>query len=320
MTGAAAPLLSIEGLRVEAVSGRGAVALTEDVSLHIDQREIVGLVGESGCGKSVTAMSILRLLPAPPLRTHGCVLFRGEDILRMPRRRLRGLRGGRIGMIFQEPMTSLNPSFSIGWQLAEALRLHGGLSGAALREKMVEALTRVGIGGSERRLAQYPHELSGGQRQRVMIAMALAGAPELLIADEPTTALDVTIQLQILQLLARLRAEIGMAVLLISHDLGVISNFADRVAVMYAGRIVEAGTAREIFSAPRHPYTAALLLARPKLDGPRVAALPAITGAVPPPGARPPGCAFAPRCPRRLEKCLEQPRFENGVACWNPLS
>ena len=251
---AVAPLLGIEGLTLEVATDAGPVRLVEEVSFAIGPGEVLGLVGESGCGKSVTAMSVLRLLPEPPTRiASGAIRFRGLDLARADRRTLKAIRGREIGMIFQEPMTSLNPAFSVGWQLAEALRLHTDLRRGALRERLVEVLRQVGIGAPERRLAQYPHELSGGLRQRVMIAMALACGPKLLIADEPTTALDVTVQLQILELIARLRRETGLAVLLITHDLGLVAEYADRVAVMYAGRIVETGAGRRPLRPPAPP-------------------------------------------------------------------
>jgi oligopeptide/dipeptide ABC transporter ATP-binding protein len=316
--------LAVDRLTVEIKGDDGPVRLVEDVSFDIVPGEVLGLVGESGCGKSVTAMSVMRLMPEPPSRiAEGAIRFGGLDLARASRSQMRALRGKRIGMIFQEPMTSLNPSFTVGWQLGEALRLHTDLKGAALKARMIEALTLVGIGAPERRLAQYPHELSGGLRQRVMIAMALACRPDLLIADEPTTALDVTIQLQILELIARLRRELGMAVLLITHDLGVIANYADRVAVMYAGRIVEQARAADLFRAPRHPYTAGLLAARPRLHGER-GPLAAIPGTVPSPRARPAGCSFAARCARALERCRqERPELdgvpEHRTACWNPM-
>ncbi len=326
---AAAALLSVEGLCVEVETGRGPVRLVEDISFQVAPGEVLGLVGESGCGKSVTAMSVLRLMPEPPSRiAAGAIRFANPDLTyldlaRLDRRRMRTIRGGQIGMIFQEPMTSLNPTFSVGWQLAEALRLHTSLRGRALRARLVEVLGLVGIGAPERRLAQYPHELSGGLRQRVMIAMALACNPRLLIADEPTTALDVTVQAQILELIAQLRREVGMAVLLITHDLGVISGYADRVAVMYAGRIVETAPAAELFRRPRHPYTGALLAARPRLTGPRER-LAAIPGTVPPPHARPAGCPFVTRCPHAAGRCAAEmpplaPTGGHDAACWYPL-
>ncbi len=262
------------------------MALLEDVSLALAPGDILGLVGESGCGKSVTALSVLRLLPEPPTRVAGgAIRFDGATIGGLSRRALQALRGSRIGMIFQEPMSSLNPTFTVGAQITEALRLHTALRGPARAARLRELLSLVGIAAPERRLAQYPHELSGGLRQRVMIAMALAARPALLIADEPTTALDVTVQRQILELIARLRRETGMAVLLITHDLGVISGFADRVAVMYAGIVVETADADALFAGPRHPYTAALLAARPRLHGERVR-LAAIPGNVPSPRSR----------------------------------
>jgi oligopeptide/dipeptide ABC transporter ATP-binding protein len=321
---AASPLLRVDGLTVEVASDAGPVRLVSDISFALAQGEVLGLVGESGCGKSVTALTLLRLLPEPPVRlASGVIHFEGVDLARLSSRKLRDVRGSRIGMIFQEPMTSLNPTYSVGWQLDEALRLHTGLSAIERRTRVLELLRQVGIGAAGQRLAQYPHQLSGGLRQRVMIAMALACGPRLLIADEPTTALDVTVQLQILDLLSRLRRETGMAMLLITHDLGVISAVADRVAVMYAGRIVETASAAELFARPRHPYTTALLAARPHLRGPR-GALAAIPGTVPPPAARPPGCAFAPRCPRVLPRCPSEPPPLIGpaghrVACWSPV-
>ena len=297
--------------------------LIEDISFQVAPGEVLGLVGESGCGKSVTAMSVLRLMPEPPSRiASGAIRFGGQDLATLRRNRMRPIRGGQIGMVFQEPMTSLNPTFSVGWQLAEALRLHTELRGADLRARLLQTLVLVGIGAPERRLAQYPHELSGGLRQRAMIAMALACEPRLLIADEPTTALDVTVQLQILELIAKLRRERGMAVLLITHDLGVISAYADRVVVMYAGRIAETGPAGALFRMPRHPYTAGLLAARPRLSGLREKLAP-ISGTVPPPSARPAGCPFVTRCARQVSRCgAEMPPLAgdgHAAACWNPL-
>jgi oligopeptide/dipeptide ABC transporter ATP-binding protein len=259
----------------------------------------------------------------PPARiTGGTILFAGEDLLGLDERAMRELRGSRLGMIFQEPMTSLNPTYSVGFQVAEAVRLHRRLSRTEVRARVLELLALVGIGAPDRRLGQYPFELSGGLRQRVMIAMALACDPKLLIADEPTTALDVTVQAQILDLLRQLRDRLHMAILLISHDLGVVAELCDRVAVMYAGRIVEEAPVGPLFRAPRHPYTRGLLASMPRLDwaGGR---LPAIPGMVPPPGRRPAGCAFAERCERAQERCrAEAPPLASGIghafACWNP--
>ena len=280
------PLLAVDNLTVAFESEAGARAVVEEASFAVGAGETLGLVGESGCGKSVTAMSIMRLLPSPPARMlGGRILFEGVDLLTLAPTAMRELRGNRIGMVFQEPMTSLNPVLSIGFQIKEVLRLHRGLGGGEARAQAVEMLGLVGIGAPDRRLAQYPHQLSGGLRQRVMIAMALVCRPSLLIADEPTTALDVTIQAQILDLLRRLKRELGMALLLITHDLGVVAEMCDQVVVMYAGRIVEQAPAAALFRRPRHPYTAGLLAARPRLV-PKGGKLPTIPGMVPPPGRR----------------------------------
>jgi len=317
-------LLHIDGLSIDVIADDGAVPLIEQVSLTIRPGEVFGLVGESGCGKSLTALSILRLLPQPPLRISAkSICFENQDLIQVDSRALRRLRGSRIAMVFQEPMTSLNPTFSIGWQLTEALRLHTDLHEGALHARAAEMLHHVGIGAAEQRLKQYPHELSGGLRQRVMIAMALLCNPRLLIADEPTTALDVTIQRQILNLIGRLRREFDMAVLLVSHDLAVIAEYADRVAVMYAGRIVEEGTAAALFIHPRHPYTAGLLAARPRLTGKR-GEIATIPGTVPSPRDRTPGCRFAARCTTVTACCRSEvpallPLDSGAVACWNPM-
>jgi peptide/nickel transport system ATP-binding protein len=297
----------------------------DGVGFTLDAGAVVGLVGESGCGKSVTAMSVMRLLPSPPSRVdRGGIRFDGIDLLALDEDTMRDMRGNRIGMIFQEPMTSLNPTFTVGWQIDEALRLHTALDRDARHERCLELLGLVGIGAAERRLKQYPHELSGGLRQRIMIAMALACEPRLLVADEPTTALDVTIQAQILDLLAGLRDRLGMAILLITHDLGVVAQYCDQVVVMYAGRVVEKAPVRPLFAHPRHPYTAGLLASIPKLEGGR-GLLPTIPGMVPSPGNRPPGCPFADRCPNVLARCrAEMPPLAGGpddhaFACWNPV-
>ena len=304
MTG---PLLRVRDLRTAFEDPGGLVRAVDGVSLSLDEGETLGLVGESGCGKSVTALSLLRLLPEPParIRPGSSVRLRGEEVLEASERRLRDLRGGEVGFVFQEPMTSLNPVFPVGEQIAEALRRHRGLSGSALRDEVVRLLDRVGIAEPERRRRAYPHQLSGGMRQRVMIALAISCRPSLLIADEPTTALDVTVQKQVLELLASLQRESGMALLLISHDLGVVARVADRVAVMYAGRIVEEATAAELFARPRHPYTEGLLLAVPRPER-RVRRLATIPGAVPEPTAWPAGCRFHPRCPYRWDRCADE--------------
>lgn len=292
-----APLVSLRGLRVEF----DGVAALRGIDLDVMPGEAVGLVGESGCGKSVTWLAALGLLP-DQARVTGSVLLEGAELLGAPARVLERVRGGRIAMIFQDPASSLNPVHRIGTQVAEAVALHQGLSRMAARAEAKRLLDQVALPDAARRMDAYPHELSGGQNQRVMIAMALAGRPELLVADEPTTALDVTIQAQILELLGELRRDTGMALVLISHDLGVVAETCERVAVMYAGRIVEEAPVDALFAAPRHPYTKGLLGALPPIDGPR-APLASIPGGVPEPWAMPPGCAFAPRCPARVQAC-----------------
>jgi oligopeptide/dipeptide ABC transporter ATP-binding protein len=317
-------LLEITDLSIAFGSDAGATIVVEGLDLAVDEGQVLGLVGESGCGKSVTARSIMRLLDSPPTTyPKGRISFAGQDLLRLGESALQGLRGNRIGMIFQEPMTSLNPTFTVGWQLDEVLRLHTDLDRRQRLERAHSLLTEVGIGAVESRLGQYPHELSGGLRQRVMIAMAIACQPRLLIADEPTTALDVTVQAQILDLLLDLRDTTQMAILLITHDLGVVAETCDSVAVMYAGRIVERAGVAELFARPRHPYTAGLLASIPRLDT-QPGRLSTIAGTVPPPGARPRGCAFAERCGRQLDRChTDRPPLAGDpahlAACWNPV-
>ncbi len=306
-------LLRVEDLHTAFFSGEGVAHAVDGVSFTLRRGETLALVGESGSGKSVTSLSIMRLFPSPPGRiTGGRMLFHSRngtvhDLARAPERVMRRLRGAEIGMIFQEPMTSLNPLLPVGEQVAEGLRAHAGLDRRAAAHRAVELLGRVGIAAPERRALEFPHHLSGGMRQRVMIAVALACAPQLLIADEPTTALDVTIQGQILALMRALRDEFGMGMLFITHDLGVVAEIADRVAVMYAGRIVEEGTVAALFARPRHPYTRALLRSLPRLDrsGATAPAAPleAIGGQMPSPTALPPGCAFAPRCAFAEARC-----------------
>ena len=296
-------LLSIEDLTVAFRGERGETIAVDHVSLELAPGEILGVVGESGSGKSVTALSVMGLLPNPPARVvGGRVVFEGEVLTGMREERLRRIRGPGIGMVFQEPMTSLNPVFTIGEQITETLAAHGEGNAGRRRDRAVEMLERVGIPSAARRLRDYPHQLSGGQRQRVMIAMALACTPKLLIADEPTTALDVTIQAQILDLILDLRDQLGMAVLVITHNMGVIAEVADRVAVMYSGRIVEQAPVERLFEHPAHPYTRALLACVPSLDD-RRERLAAIPGALPDPSARPPGCRFAPRCDLHVDAC-----------------
>ncbi len=299
------PVLRVEDLRVEFRGERGPVPVVDGVSLELRAGETLALVGESGSGKTVTALSVLRLLPEPQGRiAGGHIWFRGRDLTVLAAPEMRRVRGREIAMVFQEPMTSLNPVFSCGDQIAEGLRLHEGLGPAAARARTVELLREVGIPAPEQRAREYPHQLSGGMRQRVMIAMALACRPAVLIADEPTTALDVTIQAQILELLQRLQGERGMAMLLITHDLGVVAGVADRVCVLYAGQVVESCAAPAVFRGSRHPYTAGLLASLPR-PGTRRGALRAIPGQVPEPPAYPRGCRFHPRCPVAEPRCAD---------------
>ncbi len=277
--------------------------IVEDLSFSLGRGEILALVGESGCGKSLTGLAILGLLPRGIKVSRGSIFFQGRDLVGLSDEELRKLRGRELAMVFQDPMTSLNPVFPVGDQVAEVLRWHFGLSKKEALQKVKELFREVGIPAPDRRLKAYPHELSGGMRQRVMIAMALAGKPSLLIADEPTTALDVTIQAQILELLARLRQTRHLSILLITHDLGVVAELADRVAVMYAGRLVEVARCEEIYENPAHPYTKALLAALPRPGQRELFALP---GSVPPPGRRPSGCKFADRCPKVQSLCREE--------------
>jgi oligopeptide/dipeptide ABC transporter ATP-binding protein len=318
------PLLSVEKLNVAFNTEQGSVRVVEDVSFELAAGDALGLVGESGCGKSVTAQTIMRLLPSPPARIEsGRIMFEGEDLAGLPLARLQRLRGDRIGMIFQEPMTSLNPTQRIGHQIAEVLSLHRGKTYATAKEQVIDTLRKVGVGNAERRLDQYPHELSGGLRQRVMIAMAIVCSPKLLIADEPTTALDVTIQAQIIDLLRSLQRDLGLSILLITHDLGVVAEMCRNMVVMYAGRIVETGPAHDVLKSPRHPYTGGLLASSPR-HARKDERLPSIPGVVPPPGQRGAGCSFAGRCPRALTKCwtdlpLLAVQADRSAACWNPL-
>ena len=293
----------MRGLTVALAAPGGALPVVRGVSFRVRRGESVGLVGESGSGKTMTALALLRLTP-PGSRLGGQVLLDGEDLLALPERRLRGVRGGRIAMVFQEPMTALNPVYTVGFQIAEAVRAHRPVGRREGRREAVRLLDRVAVADAARRLDDYPHQLSGGQRQRVMIAMALACGPDLLVADEPTSALDVTVQAQILELLDDLRRDLGLAVLLITHDLGVVAERCDRVLVLYAGEIVEEASAADLFARPAHPYTRGLLAALPRLGRPVPRGeLPALPGRVPGPGERPAGCAFHPRCPQVMEVC-----------------
>ena len=307
----AAPLIEIEGLRVifHGDDGRATHAV-DRVDLSVANGATLGLVGESGCGKSVTSLAIMGLLSKHSAVVSGSIRFDGFDLLDVPDETLRDLRGNRLAMIFQEPMTSLNPSFTIGEQIIETILRHRGGSRRTARERAIDLLRRVHISSPERRIDEYPHKLSGGMRQRVMIAMALACDPMLLIADEPTTALDVTLQAQILDLMRELKAASGAAIILITHDLGVVAEVADRVLVMYGGKVVERGTLDDIFYDPQHPYTWGLLGSLTRLDQPRPHRLPQISGSPPSLLHLPSGCAFRPRCPHEFGKCSEVPGLE----------
>jgi oligopeptide/dipeptide ABC transporter ATP-binding protein len=316
-------LLDVRNLQTQFQTGGGVVRAVDGVSWDVQAGETVALVGESGCGKSVSALSVMRLVAAPAGRiVGGEVWFKGRDLLSLSEEEMRQVRGREIAMVFQEPMTSLNPVLSIGRQLTETMEIHLGMTPAQARARAAELLVMVGISDPERRLSQYPHQFSGGMRQRMMIAMALACSPPLILADEPTTALDVTIQAQVLELLKDLSGRLGAAMLVITHNLGVVARYAARVNVMYAGRIAERGTAREIYANPRHPYTLGLLRSVPRLDEPRKAKLVPIPGQPPDLSRLPAGCAFAPRCAYAIERCrLEAPplgEIEPGhlSACW----
>ena len=313
-------LLEVKNLQTHFPTRGGLVKAVNGVTFHLDAGELLGLVGESGCGKSITALSIMRLIAPPGKIVGGELTFDGKNLLKLSDAEMRQIRGDDIAMIFQDPMTSLNPVFTVGEQIAEALRLHRKLSRKEAKAAAIEAMREVSIPDPARRIDDYPHQLSGGMRQRVMIAMALACDPKLLIADEPTTALDVTIQAQILELLEELRQHRELAVLLITHDLGVVAEVADRVAVMYTGRIVEESSVEELFARPKHPYTEGLLRSVPKLtaaDVMKKERLETIEGMVPSPTDLPPGCHFAPRCPHRMPRCTEEEiplyELEGGV-------
>jgi peptide/nickel transport system ATP-binding protein len=321
------PLLEIEALQTHFFTRDGVVRAVDGVSFSVSVGETLAVVGESGCGKSVTSLSVLRLIASPPGRiVAGRIRFQGQDLLQLSERKMRAIRGNEISMIFQEPMTSLNPVLSIGRQIGETLRLHRGMSQQAAAERTVEMLRLVGIPEAAERTAQYPHELSGGMRQRVMIAMALACDPKLLIADEPTTALDVTVQAQILDLMRQLKAKTGTAIILITHSLGLVAEMAQRVVVMYGGRKVEEAPVQALFGRPRHPYTRALLKSVPRLRSSLTSTgqqrLAEIPGVVPSLREAIAGCIFAPRCAHAVERCrqhyppLEQKTADHWVACW----
>ncbi len=316
-------LLEVKNLKTYFYTEDGVVPAVDGVSFHINRGETLGIVGESGCGKSVSMLSVLRLIPTPPGKiVEGEIWFEGKNLIKLSEAEMRRIRGNDISMIFQEPMTSLNPVYTVGDQIAEAVQLHQGLSRRDAWDKSVEMLKLVGIPLPERRAREYPHQLSGGMRQRVMIAMALSCNPKLLIADEPTTALDVTIQAQILELMKKLRDEIGMAIALITHDLGVIAEMAERVVVMYAGEVVEEADVFSLFSRPMHPYTEGLMKSIPRIDMAARARLHVIEGVVPNPLAMPSGCRFHPRCPYVFDHCrVEGPPLEEVApgrkcSCW----
>ena len=321
---AVATLLEVKELKTTFTTSAGLVRAVDGVSWDIAEGETVALVGESGCGKSVSSLSIMRLVAPPAGRIEsGQILFKGRDLLKLSEAEMQHVRGREIAMIFQEPMTSLNPVLTIGRQLTEGLEIHLKMTGPAARARAIELLGMVGIPDPERRLSQYPHQFSGGMRQRMMIAMALACNPSLILADEPTTALDVTIQAQILELMRSLSRRLGVAMLIITHNLGVVARYADRVNVMYAGRIIERATAAELYANPRHPYTLGLLRSVPRLDEPRRARLAPIEGQPPDLTKLPPGCSFQPRCAFKVARCeKEVPPLEpagpgNHVsACW----
>jgi peptide/nickel transport system ATP-binding protein len=316
-------LLEVKGLKVRFTTEDGVVRAVDDVSFELERGKVLGVVGESGSGKSVTAMTVLGLTRDKNTAFEGEVLYRGENLLALPESRLREVRGNEIAMIFQDPMTSLNPVYSVGDQIVEAIVTHEQASKQEAKRRAVELLRQVGIPNPQQRVDDYPHQFSGGMRQRAMIAMALSCNPDVLIADEPTTALDVTIQAQILELLDRLRADFDSAVILITHDLGVVAEVADEIAVMYAGRIVERASKRQLFYDPQHPYTWGLLGSIPRLDRPKPKKLASIEGMPPSLINLPQGCKFRPRCPHAFDKCIEEPELANRVEepghldrCW----
>jgi len=316
-------LLEVKGLKVRFTTEDGVVRAVDDVSFELERGKVLGVVGESGSGKSVTAMTILGLTRDKNTAFEGEVDYRGENLLALPEARLREVRGNEIAMIFQDPMTSLNPVYTVGDQIVEAITTHEQASKQEAKRRAVELLRQVGIPNPQQRVDDYPHQFSGGMRQRAMIAMALSCNPDVLIADEPTTALDVTIQAQILELLDRLRADFDSAVILITHDLGVVAEVADEIVVMYAGRIVERGPKRQVFYDPQHPYTWGLLGSIPRLDRPKPKKLHSIEGTPPSLINLPQGCKFRPRCPHSFEKCFEEPELTNRVEerghldrCW----
>jgi oligopeptide/dipeptide ABC transporter ATP-binding protein len=319
----AEPLLEVRDLKVSFRTEDGVVHAVDGVSFTVDQGEVLGIVGESGSGKSVTMMSVLRLINDPNMRVEGEVLYKGRDLMKLHKDEMREVRGEEIAMIFQDPMTSLNPVYRVGDQIIEAILTHQEVGKPAARRRAIELLHQVGIPDPEGRVDDYPHQFSGGMRQRAMIAMALANNPDILIADEPTTALDVTIQAQIIELIDTLKDEFNSAVILITHDLGVVAEIANEIIVMYAGRVVERAPTRDLFYDPQHPYTWGLLGSIPRLDRPKLERLHSIKGMPPSLINLPEGCKFRPRCPHAFEKCTEEPELRNRVEeqvhldrCW----
>jgi peptide/nickel transport system ATP-binding protein len=307
------PLLEIRDLKVTFRTDDGLVRAVDGVNATLNQGETLGIVGESGSGKSVTMMSVMRLITDPNAQFEGEVIYKGTDLMSLSQSQIRSIRGSGIGMIFQDPMTSLNPVYKVGWQIEEQIREHEKVSKQAARDRAIELLTSVGIPNARERVDAYPHQFSGGMRQRVMIAMAVSCNPDVLIADEPTTALDVTIQAQILSLIRKLKDDFGTAVVLITHDMGVVADMADRIAVMYAGRIIEQGTQRDLFYDPQHPYTWGLLGSIARLDRPRPRRLAAIPGSPPSLMRLPAGCAFSDRCAHTFDRCTERPELEDRL-------
>jgi peptide/nickel transport system ATP-binding protein len=315
------PIIEVKGLKTSFVTDDGEIPVVNNIDFHIKPGEVLGIVGESGCGKSVTSLSIMGLVPSPAGKVDGAILFKGENLAEASEARMRKIRGNEIAMIFQEPMTSLNPVFTIGEQLIESLRIHRKWNKKKAMARAVEMLKLVGLPRAEELVKEYPHQLSGGMRQRVMIAMAMICEPELLIADEPTTALDVTIQAQILELMKKLNKETDTAIMMITHDLGVVSEMCERIIVMYAGKVVEEGFVAEIFQSPKHPYTVGLIKSVPDMRA-KVDRLYSIPGNVPKPGSLHIGCQFAPRCAHAHERCINEAPplfgFDNGqqARCW----
>jgi len=319
----AEPLLEVKNLKVSFRTEDGVVKAVDGVSFTLSPREVLGIVGESGSGKSVTMMSVMRLINDPNMRVEGEVIYKGRDLMKLDKHQMQEVRGDEIAMIFQDPMTSLNPVYRIGDQISESILTHQDIEKQMARRRAVDLLKQVGIPQAETRVDDFPHQFSGGMRQRAMIAMALANNPDVLIADEPTTALDVTIQAQIIELIDQLKDDFNSAVVLITHDLGVVADIADRIAVMYAGRVVESGEKRDLFYDPQHPYAWGLLGSIPRLDRPKAARLHSIEGMPPSLISPPQGCKFRPRCPHAFDKCMEEPELVARVdkrdhldRCW----